>query len=209
MTSDRPEEEPMTAVAEPAVLVHEVTARLPMHYLTFADLPSIDVADARFEIQDGELLIMVPPIAWHDEIAARVRDVLRPNHAHVARELHIPAGNNARFPDVLALSVDWHELVRRRASTVAADEVEIAVEIISHVDDDPTKDRAAVARDRVVKFREYAQAGIPEYWIVDEVPDDPEDASVEIYRLKDGAYALVRTVLLSDLLAEGTAEKTA
>jgi Uma2 family endonuclease len=208
MTSDRQEEEPMTAVAEPEVLVYEVTARMPMHFLTFADLPDIDVADARFEIQDGELHIMVPPTSWHNEMAYLIESHLRPLHPHATREMHIPAGDHARLPDVLALSVGLDELVRRRASTVRADEVEIAVEIISH-DASPAKDRVAVARDREVKFREYAEAGIPEYWIVDEVPDEPLDGSVEMYRLRDGAYSLVRTVRLSELISEDAAEEKA
>jgi Uma2 family endonuclease len=51
-------------------------------------------------------------------------------------------------------------------------------------------------------FREYANVGIPEYWIVDELADDPDDASVEIYRLQGGSYVPVRVVRLSQLLTE-------
>jgi hypothetical protein len=41
----------------------------------------------------------------------------------------------------------------------------------------------------------------PEYWIVDEVDEDPLDASVEIYHLQNGGYVPARVVRLSDLLA--------
>ena len=37
--------------------------------------------------------------------------------------------------------------------------------------------------DRVEKFAEYAKAGIQEYWIV-----DPEQETVDVYSLKQGAY---------------------
>ena len=40
-------------------------------------------------------------------------------------------------------------------------------------------------RDRVTKRREYAQAGIPEYWIV-----DPADASITVLSLRGTDYAL-------------------
>jgi len=58
------------------------------------------------------------------------------------------------------------ELVGGRVAVLPPEVVKVAVEIISH-DQNPLKDEAAVARDREVKFREYATAGIPEYWIVD------------------------------------------
>ena len=40
-------------------------------------------------------------------------------------------------------------------------------------------------RDTVTKRREYAQAGIPEYWIV-----DPTDASVSVFSLDGSEYSL-------------------
>ena len=40
-------------------------------------------------------------------------------------------------------------------------------------------------RDTVTKRREYAQAGIPEYWIV-----DPADASITVFTLRGREYAL-------------------
>jgi Uma2 family endonuclease len=40
--------------------------------------------------------------------------------------------------------------------------------------------------DREDKFREYAQAGIPEYWIV-----DPQAVEIEVYVLRNGVYALL------------------
>ena len=40
-------------------------------------------------------------------------------------------------------------------------------------------------RDTVTKRREYAQAGIPEYWIV-----DPSDMSITVLTLRGQEYAL-------------------
>ncbi len=52
---------------------------------------------------------------------------------------------------------------------------DLVVEIVSP--DDPE-------RDYVTKRQEYAQTGIPEYWIV-----DPEHARITILRLKEGSYS--------------------
>ncbi len=51
---------------------------------------------------------------------------------------------------------------------------DLVVEVLS--EDDPE-------RDKVTKRREYAEAGIPEYWIV-----DPADEEITVLHLKDGAY---------------------
>ncbi|MFN8513932.1 MAG: Uma2 family endonuclease [Chloroflexia bacterium] len=52
---------------------------------------------------------------------------------------------------------------------------DLVLEVVS--EDDP-------ARDLVVKRREYASAGIPEYWIV-----NPLDETITVLALRDGAYA--------------------
>jgi Uma2 family endonuclease len=40
-----------------------------------------------------------------------------------------------------------------------------------------------VERDTVIKRADYAEAGIPEYWIV-----NPEDATITVLKVGDGAY---------------------
>ncbi len=59
-----------------------------------------------------------------------------------------------------------------------------------------------VQMDREEKFSEYAQAGIPEYWII-----DPDERTVEVFVLQNNHYVLqgrfrpgqtVRSTLLPD-----------
>jgi hypothetical protein len=66
--------------------------------------------------------------------------------------------------------------------------------------EDPRRDAIAVRRDRETKAHEYVKAGIAKYWILDEVPGDPMDASVAIYHLRDGAYVPAAVVRLSALV---------
>ncbi len=201
MTSDRPEKERMTAVAETQLPAYETSACLLRGPLTPADLPELDLGDVTFEIENGALVLTPPPSIWHDATSDYIRHLLRPRHAHVGADLDLVIGDNFRRPDILGLSVSLRELLLAKITRPEVAMVDLVVEIISH-DRNPARDRISVGRDREIKSREYAQAGIAEYWIVDEVADDVLDASVEMYRLKDGAYGLVRTVLLSELLAE-------
>lgn len=201
MTSDPREEEPMTLVAEPEVLVLRRSIQLPLGVLTAADLPNIDLDDVPFEIQDGALVLMPPPSAWHDKTAYKIRGYLEPHYGQVAEDINVAIGDGLRRPDVIGLSMSEDELLESGREPLAVQVVEIAVEVISH-SKDRAKDRISVNRDRQRKLIEYAEAGIPEYWIVDEVAGNLKDASVEMYRLKDRAYGLVRTVRLSELLGE-------
>ena len=75
-----------------------------------------------------------------------------------------------REPDVLYVAND--HLDRRQEQYWEA--IDLAVEIISP--DDPD-------RDLVQKRREYAAAGIQEYWVV-----DPRDDSVSVYELRTDGY---------------------
>ena len=76
-----------------------------------------------------------------------------------------------RQPDVTALR-DRADPRRRDRYWRGAD---LVVEVVS-------PDRPA--RDLVEKRADYAEAGIPEYWIV-----DPRDETISVLALADGAYA--------------------
>lgn len=75
-----------------------------------------------------------------------------------------------REPDLLFL-VNKNDPRKQNAFWTGAD---LVVEVVSP--DDPK-------RDLVDKRREYAQAGIPEYWIV-----NPQTESITVLHLRDGRY---------------------
>ncbi|GAB3942758.1 hypothetical protein GCM10027614_30360 [Micromonospora vulcania] len=82
-----------------------------------------------------------------------------------------PDGDGGRIPD---LSV-WHKPPTRSVWATVADVV-LVVEIVSP---------GSEAMDSVTKVREYASAGIPQYWVVDR--DGAQ--TVTLHRLGgDGAY---------------------
>jgi Uma2 family endonuclease len=67
---------------------------------------------------------------------------------------------------------------------------DLVVEVVS--EDDPE-------RDLVTKRLEYAQAGVPEYWIV-----DPRDDSITVLRLDGQAYQLHGRFVAGDLASSAT-----
>ncbi|MEM9701120.1 MAG: Uma2 family endonuclease [Planctomycetota bacterium] len=87
-------------------------------------------------------------------------------------KFHVRTPRGFRAPDLEALL--RHDDSRRRA--LWWDGADLAAEIVSP--DDPD-------RDLVEKRREYAEAGIPEYWIVDPRPGFQR---VAVLSLEDGAY---------------------
>ncbi|WP_117209282.1 Uma2 family endonuclease [Allorhizocola rhizosphaerae] len=174
-----------------------VQAWLPSRALRVDDMWSIDL-EAPFEISDGKLEIMTPPSPWHEFTADMIKDLLKRHYPSATGDVPVPIGDNGRRPDVVALLQTRDELLRQRLKRFTADMIAVAVEVISH-DPDKWQDKKSVDRDREVKFHEYAGAGIPEYWIVDEVADDPTDAAIEIYHLSDGRYAPALLTRLSKL----------
>jgi Uma2 family endonuclease len=74
-----------------------------------------------------------------------------------------------REPDVLAIRAERAASFEDRFATAA----DLVVEVLS-------EDRT---RDLETKPAEYAQAAIPEYWIV-----DPRDRRITVFRLDNGAY---------------------
>jgi Uma2 family endonuclease len=101
-----------------------------------------------------------------------------------------------REPDLLVLR-DANDPRRQNAYWLGAD---LVIEIVSP--DDPE-------RDTVVKRADYAEAGIPEYWIV-----HPDEATVTVLRLAGAAYAehgvfrrgeTLASALLPDLTLDVTA----
>ena len=78
------------------------------------------------------------------------------------------------MPDVVVTTTARYE---QNPPRCRASEIMLAVEILSD---------GSRRVDRVLKFSEYAEAGIPQYWIV----DIAEPTTLLAYALVDGAYEL-------------------
>jgi Uma2 family endonuclease len=128
------------------------------------------------EFVDGEIEVLDLPTSRHQIILLFLYDLLR-NLVHpmggivlvAALRLQVRPGNY-REPDVLLL-LDKTDARYQNSYWLGAD---LVIEVVSP--DDPE-------RDTVTKVADYAEARIPEYWIV-----NPIDESITVLSLEGEAY---------------------
>lgn len=123
------------------------------------------------ELVEGRLVVSPSPVPDHNVAAIEMLKQLLPqlpDHLEVILDIDVdlalaPAGQPgfSRRPDLVVVERSARERVRAEGGLLRATEVVVIVEVLS-----PTSRRT----DRVVKRGEYADAGIPHYWIVDPVP---------------------------------------
>lgn len=154
----------------------------------FAALPEDN--SRRYELEEGVLVVSPRPALLHQRVIARLILALGdqlPTEWEVLSEAEVVVTDvdpaTVRIPGVLVMSADKDGM---RANP---GDVLIAVEVIS-----PGSRR----KDTLVKPLEYAEAGIPYYWVVDLDPP----ASLTSYLLVDGHYQESQTVTGEFVAAE-------
>jgi len=178
-----------------------------MTSLNLPPIESLDVEDLltlpegyRYELHEGNLVIMTPSSFWHKAISGRLLLML---HAAGLNVFHTPdvrgdRPRDSRSPD---LGVVPHLPAGLATySSLPGSSYSLVIEIGSCYGN--YTDKAAW----------YAECGIPEYWIVDQAPDrSDEDALVRIHHLAQSegkaAYRRERNILMSALEVEYRALK--
>lgn len=146
------------------------------------------------ELSDGELIM--PPLPGEDhqygsiELVFWLKQHVDEHNLGIVRYAPLPVRlweGKIREPDVLFISKDHLDRVGKQAYGPP----DWVAEIIS-----PGTRRT----DEVEKLAEYAQAGIPEYWLL-----DPENRTIRVYRLGEGsAYRLAATYGMGDVAKSET-----
>lgn len=143
---------------------------------------------------DGEIIEHMPPSMPHQNIVVFLVALLRAyvNKLDLGRVLVAPfevklwPDGPSREPDVLFISRDRLPQLSLQRFDGAPD---LVVEVVS---------RTSLTTDRIDKFREYEQAGVDEYWIIDPRPHqqqadfyvrDAEGRFVPAPLSDDGVYA--------------------
>lgn len=155
---------------------------------TVDDLAAFPDDGLRYEIIDGILLVS-PSATWpHQRALAEVNALLR---AACPPQLEVffapldwqPSRNRSFQPDLM--------VVPQLSYSDPSPRPVLVVEVLS-----PSTARI----DRTLKFSAYADAGVPQYWIVD--PGAAETPpTVEVYDLTDGTYVLQGTASGDDELS--------
>lgn len=176
----------------------EAVGRYMPQIVTLDDLTAMMAADEhhRYEISpEGVLSIMPPPGYAHAIIATRLTGWLLTAGVPVERVaqavgLHIPGpdGIGGRIPDLVV----WSKAQADGVWLPVAD-VLLALEIVSP---------GSEGVDTVTKRNEYAFAGIPQYWVVDQ----DQARTVTMHRLEGDHYTAQATMPLSWVLNTAPAE---
>ncbi|MGW4948520.1 Uma2 family endonuclease [Actinoplanes sp. NPDC004185] len=177
-----------------------------MASINLPPIESIDVDDLltlpegyRYELHEGNLVIMTPSTFWHKSMAGRLFLLLHTAGLQVFQDPGVlgerPRDN--RLPDLGVVDVLPPGLASY--SNLPGSAYRLVIEIVSE------NSRNGEHTD---KMAWYAQRGIPEYWIVEQTPERADDdALVLVHVLShsgDGksAYERERSLLLSELEAE-------
>jgi len=148
---------------------------LPLQHpclLTVAEFVALPEDNSiRYELQEGVLVMSPRPVPHHQRCLRRLLRWLEdqlPYHLEVLPEVdidlelvHPTKPGFIRAPDLVVVPHAAVERVDDEGGLLRASDVALVVEILS-----PSSQRM----DTVIKHGEYADAGIPHYWIVD--PDD-------------------------------------
>jgi len=189
----------MTSVLGPSAEVlwpraggDEVTAIKISHPITLGDL-ELYPEGIRCELHQGALYIMPPPIRWHSRVARCLAGVLERAGMTVHQRIRVMfSDNDMREPDV---AVFKQKPGLERAFFPPQDFL-ILVEVVS---------KSSETMDRLAKPLHYAKAGVPEYWRVERIPENIDDALIHQHKLSaEGAYVEIGAVRLSELAAAVT-----
>src|SRR5919198_6463211 len=134
----------------------------------------------RYEVIDGQLYVSPPPILEHQGATSGLCTHLLPyiHQRRLGRLYTAPVGvvlddENGVQPDLVYVSRERFHILSRRGIEGAPD---LVVEILSP---------STRSRDRGIKLKRYAAAGVPHYWIV-----DPRTRALETYHLTERGYEL-------------------
>jgi len=159
----------------------EYLLRLPRpHRMSYEEFLAWADEDTLAEWVNGEVVKYTPASLAHQRILTFLAQVMGAYVESKELGLVIPApfqmklSKSGREPDLMFVAVEHLDRLRETHLEGPAD---LVVEILSP---------ESMARDRGEKFYEYAEAGIPEYWLI-----DPEGEQAEFYVLgRPGRYRL-------------------
>ena len=136
----------------------------PARYITFEEFLDYGEEGKRHEWVNGEVFLMPSPSYYHQDLAVFLAAILR---TYVRAKglgtilpgftMHLPQRPSGRDPDILFVSASEFHRIKKNYLDGGAD---LLIEIVS-----PSTEGI----DRDAKFKEYEQAGIKEYWIIDTI----------------------------------------
>jgi Uma2 family endonuclease len=148
--------------------------------VSFAELQRWPDDGRRYELYNGEAIVVPAPLLRHQRVAIHLEEVLGEyERATGGIMLHSPIDVVLSEFDVVQPDVVFFRQARRHLLDMMEPirvPPDLVIEVLS---------RSTEARDRGRKMELFARVGVPEYWIVDPVAN-----ALEIYALERRAYVL-------------------
>ncbi len=145
-------------------------------YLTYDD-----GTDQRYEFDEGYLIFMPPATGQHELIISflltyfsqAIQQQKLDLFAYASGVEFLTRPQQPRKPDICLISRQQAQTIWGVSAILSTPPV-LAVEVVSP---------ESIKRDYQIKLREYAQAGVPEYWII-----DPLQEKITVLLLQKGDY---------------------
>jgi len=161
---------------------------------TYHDYKSLPESETkRYELLDGELVMVPAPSSYHQSISKRIEFVLyqRLEKEGLGEVLDAPIdvvlgeGDDREVvqPDIIFISKERSQIIKEEEIEGAPD---LVIEILSP---------ATEKRDRAYKKSLYARYGVKEYWIV-----DPRNKVIELYKLGEEGFELQKEYKMGEIL---------
>ena len=154
----------------------------------------------RYELHEGNLVIMTLSSFWHKEMTRRLLFMLHAAGLNVFQDPGVlgDRSRDNRLPDVGVVKELPAGKAKTSYSNLPGSAYLLVVEVVSE---------NSLNGEYTDRMDWYAQRGIPEYWIVEQAPGRPDDdvlVLVHALSVSGGkpAYVCERELLLSELEAE-------
>jgi Uma2 family endonuclease len=152
----------------------------------------------RYELHQGEIVEMAQPVGEHEEvkgflgieITVEIKRLGLPYFMPNQAIVRPPEKDSGYFPDILVLNranLENEKLWKKQSTVSLGASIPLAIEVVS------TNWRD----DYYLKYADYEEMGIPEYWIVDYAAlggrnfiGNPKQATISVCNLVDGEYQI-------------------
>lgn len=150
----------------------------------------------RYELRDGVIVEMSQPLGGHEEVIGFLVTKLVIEYERLQLSYFIPkqalvkapSRLSGYFPDILILnrpSLSTEPLWNKASTITKGSSIPLVIEVVS------TNWRD----DYFIKFADYEEMGIPEYWVVDYLGlggkrfvGNPKQPTLSLYQLIEGEY---------------------
>jgi Uma2 family endonuclease len=157
-----------------------------------------EIRRVRYELHQGEIVEMAQPVGEHEEVKGFLGIEISVEIKRLKLPYFIPnqaivrpfEKDSGYFPDVLVLNranLENEKLWKKQSTVSLSTSIPLAIEIVS------TNWRD----DYYLKYADYEEMGIPEYWIVDYAAlggrnfiGNPKQPTISVCNLVDGEYQI-------------------